>query len=944
MADKCEKCQTQGLPILPVRYAVVPKDISIKLPDWAGARRVKDVNLGSDYHYALRTLRSGYLYVFYDKNQHGANQWDCYTVTDDGRLVKQPSPAMAQPPTPKVQCADKARHNDTNVQMLVIERSDLCGKAWIAFSEHKWSNDTLSRYQQDASLRDARMQTIKVAALSSTGKHSHGTEATQQAIESVIEYAPGFNTAQLPDATGMITRALSKEDGSYTPADLTKQSTRYPWALRTGEAAKTAGAMKTRAKRADGSHNVPTVLALWDAVGIAHELNGFRNEAAGRIDQYGRERELQISAMNAIDGLSVALAERAGDAQKNFQDDIKQHSSYASQLSDIQQSRANAAKLAEPERSKALQLCEIREDWARRDVPSTLGYGIRLGQANLAPEPRRSQEIAAIQKDVDAFLKRREQNYHQNIAEAKSNAWPKYQEKLGRKGKALDDFKGKWNKFMADADKIIDARTQVLIAWLEAPLFVDTLEDFHTANIVDGILFEDAVSEALFGIGSSQSGQKKIEAWIKEARSSMRNNLLWRVMALNQQVAIADLDAALKTAEEAKDKRQVLSVLAVENVIAKTLKVFADTHKKADGVLAANTTAGSAAGSTVFGAKLKSINTRGIDRFASTTGDFIVRHFKVAGVADFVSEKIIQHMFSVRAMVDVNDSLDLIVTQAANDPAARGQLVQRLRTAQTFLAADTPEIKTAQAENLRAAWSKFKQTHSKAPQAIKDARLAVVVMLIEGLNFQKLLAECALKNDAKSWFGLAASGMTIASGLYDVASVPAKNLFGAESWSYQKIKLFGGLLSAGASLIGAWVDFGASEKEREKGNDLLRKLYLAKTGLGITSALFGVAVTFTYAAPLIGRLTGQAVYAGAARAVGAAAARLVAVRILCMSFGAWITVGSFSIQVLIWIFTDDDLQDWCERCAFGETPDKSWTPKKQFEELQTALKAVGVGP
>lgn len=50
------------------------------------------------------------------------------------------------------------------------------------------------------------------------------------------------------------------------------------------------------------------------------------------------------------------------------------------------------------------------------------------------------------------------------------------------------------------------------------------------------------------------------------------------------------------------------------------------------------------------------------------------------------------------------------------------------------------------------------------------------------------------------------------------------------------------------------------------------------------------------------------------------------------------------MYALIGKFANADQQDWCERCAFGETPDKSWTPKKQLEELQAALKAVGVGP
>jgi len=110
----------------------------------------------------------------------------------------------------------------------------------------------------------------------------------------------------------------------------------------------------------------------------------------------------------------------------------------------------------------------------------------------------------------------------------------------------------------------------------------------------------------------------------------------------------------------------------------------------------------------------------------------------------------------------------------------------------------------------------------------------------------------------------------------------------------------------------------------------------------VTNLTLIAATTFTYSAPLIGRLTGNAVAAGAARAVGARAAAIIGARILFMSAGLWLTVGTFAIQVFIWAFTDDDLQYWCDRCAFGKERDKSWTPKRQEEEFFKALQAVGM--
>jgi len=213
-----------------------------------------------------------------------------------------------------------------------------------------------------------------------------------------------------------------------------------------------------------------------------------------------------------------------------------------------------------------------------------------------------------------------------------------------------------------------------------------------------------------------------------------------------------------------------------------------------------------------FGAPIRPVKTYGADKVAISAGDRIVKHFRIDTLTDHASEKIIQHVLSIRAFVDPKDSLALIEAQAAGDAQSRAQLLSRLHTAKTFLAADTPAIKTVQSEALRIGWARFKATDTDAPAAIKDARLAVVVMLIEGVNFSKLLGDCATRNDAKSWWTLAASGITISSALFDVASVPAKALFKADSWTYQKLKLFGGVLSGAATAITVGIDVSEAVK------------------------------------------------------------------------------------------------------------------------------------
>jgi hypothetical protein len=164
---------------------------------------------------------------------------------------------------------------------------------------------------------------------------------------------------------------------------------------------------------------------------------------------------------------------------------------------------------------------------------------------------------------------------------------------------------------------------------------------------------------------------------------------------------------------------------------------------------------------------------------------------------------------------------------------------------------------------------------------------------------------------------------------------------GAASWSLQRLKLAGGLLSVTATGIGVIWDGVSAVDNQERHRRLLASLYLAKAGLGIVSTGFTLATTFTHAAPLLGKAWKGEALQGAAETVGARASAMIGARILFMSVSAWLSVITFGIQIIIWI-QPDDLQIWCERCAFGKSREKTWTPKQQYDELEKALKAIGI--
>lgn len=57
-------CKAQGPALLPVRYAVVPDSIEGELPQWARPA-TSDYPHHDGYHYALRAMRRGFIYIYY---------------------------------------------------------------------------------------------------------------------------------------------------------------------------------------------------------------------------------------------------------------------------------------------------------------------------------------------------------------------------------------------------------------------------------------------------------------------------------------------------------------------------------------------------------------------------------------------------------------------------------------------------------------------------------------------------------------------------------------------------------------------------------------------------------------------------------------------------------------------------------------------------------------
>ncbi|MFV3292542.1 T6SS effector BTH_I2691 family protein [Pseudomonas sp. NY11955] len=133
--DQCMSCERQGLPILPLRRALVPDARPGCVTTVAGSLHVS-TKMG------LRTLRMGYLYVLLDQQV-----WHAYEVSEQGHLRRfNPyEPSDGPPASLPEKCANE--NHDIPSSFLNID-TDRYGSAWLAFSSDPWPVRVLNAYKR----------------------------------------------------------------------------------------------------------------------------------------------------------------------------------------------------------------------------------------------------------------------------------------------------------------------------------------------------------------------------------------------------------------------------------------------------------------------------------------------------------------------------------------------------------------------------------------------------------------------------------------------------------------------------------------------------------------------------------------------------------------------------------------------------------------------------
>ncbi|MCQ4443297.1 hypothetical protein NOX22_01570 [Enterobacter cloacae] len=926
-------CTTKGLTVLPVRYAVVPEHVNAGLPGWANDPRITGITLANNEKYALRALRQGYLYVFYEKGKQGSNYWQCYSVAPDGSLWLQ-QVASNPAPVDKAQC-ETGEHIAQNVEFMSIESPDKCGNVWFAFSQYPWEQETLDRYSKTPKDRSERMQKVMPSVLGAQ-RTKTGTDVTGASLNQVLDYQVPSVSGLLPGPDDVKVVNVSRASSLWDPTvddpwrvnpDVVKlQSSLYPWARnRSGMATATVTAMQNRSEGM-----TPLLLPLWDPVGIVHELNGWSQDVLGRQTQFLQERELEFTTKTNLDAVRTLLEGHA----RALEEGMRRRRMDSPMLTD-EYLDARLKTLEKRYQDKPDVLAQIRADdrlirrWHAQNVTASYPESVLMSP----PEPLAAHQrrVAAIKAQVDEELALNLPEPSQDFSGVQAESWAPYQEKLNTTRQA--NFDTCYKSLVDMVNILFQKRIVSVVNWLSAPLLLTALDDFHCMAQRAGLFYQSAVGMAMHGINSCPAGAAKIDSWWNEYSTKKRDNLLWRHVAANNPQLISELEPFLATVKGKKDE-DVTPLTAT--AMTSALMQLVGNMKKLEGYYQKSMS------SVVKGlgdnASKLEIQLFKTDAFIVTVGDRVSRLLLVDKAGEKLATTAFRLIFMIKAGIPSETVHALVNDYLKDAPALRQTVLAGIRSSGRFMASQSEVTAIKQRLSSRL------EEHFATEKGKGEYRLAGINSLLLVLNAIDFIYLCGqVRDDKKPLASLLASGLAMVSQGTAVILPAIEKGLEASKLTVSWVKGAGAAASGVASIFSVYADVLAVNAEM--GNN---RFFLVGT-LGLKTIVDVLAVTKSVGL-LLESISSVLEVKGkeeASRKIGLGAkyianklaARYFGVRVLVILMTWEAMVAITLLQVVVTWISDDELQVWCKKCVFGTEPFNR-SVADQNKALEAAIKDI----
>lgn len=900
--------EPRGLAIFPTRYAVFPDTpafAGINLPGGMGDK-VTDVAL-KHHKYGLRLLRKGFVYIYYHDHPNN-KKWDIYEVDEDSTLDQLGVKAFKR--------GEKKVHL-ANQNCFFIEKPWDIDKVDFAFSEHPWSKETLEQMESDGALRDKRMQTFRPKKWINSPSYPHGKKLTVDNLEKVLEYSGDEQVYKHLHETDVKHQPISDETGKHNSDTLKLCTSANAFRMRTDEAAED---VKRINLTPNSERNHPMMLALWDAVGITRELNGFALDAGGWVDQYQSQSGLKIHAAESIQNIKTMM-------------------------------EVKAVEFFEENNSRLIVGRGEYEDMARVK-PHPRGWPEGTYARALASE----EDILRYgHRKVEVIFPNHAQRQETRRQKAQKESWRRYAKKFDQG--QFDTFNANYQALITEAETLIEERISDQIVWLESVRLTDALAEYHEESPLDGNFFEDLVGDLFTGLGACPSGDKRLKDYV-ESCTYTDDNLLWRAIAANQtkgRVALTQSLAQLNANQATVANKQNID------------KINTSAASLIDELVAVSTT-GLSLAHTVKQYNLRHIPTAGIDKIFIAMSERLLKPF-LSPLMDTVANVIAESIFLSRAGINQFKANQYANQRFIDDKAAlkaeKHSLIYDKFDNPEWKARTKPDKQNLKKKSLdkienklskmltdekykfqlhktsytyminrlaedEAAYKKKYQRWMKRNAAL-EVRFGILMGVIQAAAaWQLFQAYCQNPKDKMLLGNLIIASASTTAVIAELASHAVKK----NTRFYTTLKVGGAGLMVVGGVMSGMMDFAEGGKSAAKKNSILAFAFYSKGTLNFLSAGFGGMAL--YAALNAGWEKRMA--KGVARYLAPRLAAALAVRFGLMAFfmsiGIGLTMIAFGIELLVLLLKDNDLQNWLEKTPFAKKDSQGDTIETPFETIE----------
>jgi hypothetical protein len=861
MADHNCDCLSKGPALLPVRYAVAPDNLPGLLPGWAsnGAQQYPE---HENYHYALRALRRGFIYIYYPF----LSKWDAWSVSDDGSLWKQFSAGNAIKKS-EPDCK-QGSYNQGGKDFITLITEVLDNDIWIAFSQFPWLPATLERYQIESE-RTKRMQCLPASQWLTPTAASCASVATAESISGILDYMPAGSGAfppadLLPWGThGDFRVSHVSSEGSYTLVEKVQPlETIYPWkTVQNGLAASTAQQMSLRGVRADGSSVTPIIMALHDQVGIAHELTGWTNDILALPKIFGDERALEFSTQSLIKGSEQLISKSA-------------------------------------EQKVAAQLTVTFDE-------NTIGMDMAY-QMYSENERRKGTPAAEILSRDEYGKQGKDQQQKVMIKTQIADDLAKYKRMLNQ-GK-LDSFITCCDTLTEQVDVQVNSLIGFRIKWLKDAGFIAATQDFYSESTEDNLYYREIVAFAISGINIVATGRALLDEWINAYTTNNNKNLVWRTHFFNNPELMAEGESLLVQCRQCTTEPMSQGGLLYffESNVAKFNKIFKGFEK------ATSSLAKPPAENALLSTRVMYM----ADQYMATVGARVFSTTRLGSTLDTVSDAINRTLFSLAAGKTQAETLSFLSKYIGWVNQRRAYLdglgffnPARMR------ALDSLRVASKQFSDMDTAFSKYATTEPGLHN-YKATSIKILVLLFNVIELYNQLEH--YKGDATSYAKISSAILATAGGIADIATPAFEHGVKAGN-SLQYLKMVGAGSSMAAAGISLGLDIVTLYKEWNDKNRLTYKsLYAVKLLNDAATLINAEGKLMTALATRFGWNTTRGtigLWLGKA-----AAPRFTALGIEWVgALSSWWLALAIMVSeyVITEYFSRDDLQLWYEQGIFG---------------------------